>query len=444
MLGICICYVVVFAILFAAAIFLRRRLETNSLWKIGFFLILFLWAYWLYSGMLAYHRMYRHYKSSIEKVCALIVCGEDKEVLAALEKYRHRAETEGCSGAAFALDYFMLKPPYDALQDDQNKKYADFMNAEGEAEHRIFTPCAPSVSVFLCEFTEWCFFLSLIVLIAAGFFNKQSIIVPALCFLLFFTVFGVLFAGHKQISDSRAYGQVFQKIAMDIENGQANETAHLLRQYLKETPSSPVESAHIKNLLKVLDDTESAETNTSDLVFLLSPEFRQKVEKFKLSPIDAEIVLFREINKAATSAEDLRIFDEAGSLRCIKGNDYVFSTMPYIPDKGVPMDGCYVDGFTGEWRMIGYSENHHEKYVNFPCTGLFYFSLPLLAVRSEQDWIKIVDDACPQVPEEERHKWAKEVFKGNMETRKMYQITDQFTELMKSFQPGWKEPSVNE
>ena len=35
------------------------------------------------------------------------------------------------AGAAFALDYFMLKPPYDALQDDQNKKYADFMNAEG-------------------------------------------------------------------------------------------------------------------------------------------------------------------------------------------------------------------------------------------------------------------------------------------------------------------------
>ena len=182
---------------------------------------------------------------------------------------------------------------------------------------------------------------------------------------------------------------------------------------------------------------ESEKRNENEWVFLLTPEFRRKVEKFKISPLEAAIILFREYNREVTSVEKLRGISDFGSLRCIKGNDYVFSLTPYIPKKGVLMDGIYLDGFTGEYRTILYSENHRDKYVKIPQFGLCYFSIPLLAVSSEQEWIKIVDSACPSIPDTERHKWAEEQFKEILESRKWLQSlgrSAKFTELMESFQ----------
>ena len=121
---------------------------------------------------------------------------------------------------------------------------------------------------------------------------------------------------------------------------------------------------------------ESEKRNENEWVFLLTPEFRRKVEKFKISPLEAAIILFREYNREVTSVEKLRGISDFGSLRCIKGNDYVFSLTPYIPKKGVLMDGIYLDGFTGEYRTILYSENHRDKYVKIPQFGLCYFSIP--------------------------------------------------------------------
>ena len=106
---------------------------------------------------------------------------------------------------------------------------------------------------------------------------------------------------------------------------------------------------------------ESEKIAGRDLVFLLTPEFRQKVSEFKISPFEAALILFRDSNLGVTSAKKLKGISSYGTLRCIKGNDYVFSTMPYIPSKGMPMDGTYVDGFTGEYRVILYSPNHPEN-----------------------------------------------------------------------------------
>ncbi|MGN1273726.1 MAG: hypothetical protein ACI4UF_03985, partial [Thermoguttaceae bacterium] len=147
---------------------------------------------------------------------------------------------------------------------------------------------------------------------------------------------------------------------------------------------------------------ESEKTNGSDLVFLLTPEFRQKVEEFKISPFEAALILFRDFNQEITSVEKLK--RSLGTLRCVKGDDYVFSTTLMIPHKGVLMDGIYLNGFTGEYRVIAYSPNHPEKYAGIPDFGLCYYSDPLFAVSSKSEWLKIVESACPKIPEEERLK----------------------------------------
>ena len=179
---------------------------------------------------------------------------------------------------------------------------------------------------------------------------------------------------------------------------------------------------------------EREKTNGSDLVFLLTPEFRQKVEEFKISPFEAALILFRDFNQEITSVEKLK--RSLGTLRCVKGDDYVFSTTPMIPHKGVLMDGIYLNGFTGEYRMIGYSPNHHEKYAGIPDFGLCYYSDPLFAVSSKSEWLKIVESACPKIPEKERLKWAKKQWEDIQEIRKFMQSMEsstRFTELIESF-----------
>ena len=181
---------------------------------------------------------------------------------------------------------------------------------------------------------------------------------------------------------------------------------------------------------------ESEKIAGRDLVFLLTPEFRQKVSEFKISPFEAALILFRDSNLGVTSAKKLKGISSYGTLRCIKGNDYVFSTMPYLYSKGMPMDGTYVDGFTGEYRVILYSPNHPEKYPDIPDFGLFYFSDPLLTVSSEREWQKIVESVCPDVPENARLKWAKKQFEGIQSIQKMLQSLErsrpELTELMQS------------
>lgn len=188
---------------------------------------------------------------------------------------------------------------------------------------------------------------------------------------------------------------------------------------------------------KTIDKSpESEKTNGSDLVFLLTPEFHQKVEEFKISPFEAALILFRDFNQEVTSVKKLKGISSYGTLRCIKGNDYVFSTSPMIPHKGVLMDGIYLNGFTGEYRVIAYSPNHPEKYAGIPDFGLCYYSDPLFAVSSKSEWLKIVESACPKIPEEERLKWAKKQWKDIQEIRKVMQPMEsstRFTELIESF-----------
>lgn len=175
--------------------------------------------------------------------------------------------------------------------------------------------------------------------------------------------------------------------------------------------------------------------NDLQLIFLLTPEFNKRVKEFDISPWDATLILFREGNKNVKSSEELKL-SPYGSLRCIKGDDYIFSLTPYLPQKkAVPMDGIYLNGFTGEYRMIYFSENHSEKYAKIPNFGLCYFSDPILAVNSEQEWLEIVDGTCSHVPKKERHKWAKEQFTEMQEVKKLYRDTEEYSKLMESFRP---------
>lgn len=173
------------------------------------------------------------------------------------------------------------------------------------------------------------------------------------------------------------------------------------------------------------------------IIHLFTPEFKEKADQFKISPLQAYVILFSELNRNTTKVENIVDIDTIGGLRCIKGNDYVFSSAPHIPQKGVLMDGYYLDGFTGDFRVIAYSSNHPDKYIkDFPNLYCLYYSTPFLGITSKELWYRIVDSACPRIPEKQRREWAKQKYEWYKSQREMLKELNppNFDEMLEIFQ----------
>ena len=177
------------------------------------------------------------------------------------------------------------------------------------------------------------------------------------------------------------------------------------------------------------------------VIHWFTPEFKEKVAQFKISPFQAAVIIFCEYNSHVTSVDKLNSPQVVGGLRCIKGDDYVFSSTPYLPEKGMLMDGIYLNGFTGNFRVIQYSKNHPDKFIkDFPYFSYQYYSCPFYAISSKEQWYKVVDKACPLIPKDQRRKWADQEYaafasKDNTKIKEELKSWDKkFNEMYEFFQ----------